>query len=82
MIATALQTPRRGRKLPAQGIALGIVKPRKVALKGQKHYMTVLLPFQGDGHQHAIIPRALPWADSFLAFQAVSSEKLPKLQLL
>lgn len=36
MIVTEIQTPRRGSKHLAQGIALGIVKPREFALKGQK----------------------------------------------
>ena len=31
----------------AQGIALGICGPTKRALKGQKLYISMLLPFQG-----------------------------------
>ena len=72
MAMTEIQTPQRGSKQSAQGIALGIVKPRKVALKGQKLHSPywgergegLLMPFQDDGHQHAIKPRTLPWADS------------------
>jgi hypothetical protein len=42
-----------------------------IALKGQKLYLdNILLPFQGVGYC-PIFPRALPWANISLAFQAV-----------
>jgi hypothetical protein len=41
----------------------------------------LLLPFQGVGYA-LLLPRAMPWAMGFLAFQAVFVElpKLPKLE--
>ena len=61
--------PRRGNENIAQGIALGPVRrsPRPVgatALHG-----SILLPLQGEGTT-AIIPRAMPWAECYLALQA------------
>ena len=62
-------TPRRGNELSAQGSTLGdrTFKPRPErakAIVGRR-----ILPFQGDGGTLSI-PRALPWANGFLAFQA------------
>ena len=39
MMTIYRQTPRRGSKLTAQGIALGTDRMREIALKGQKHYI-------------------------------------------
>ena len=78
MIASELQTPRRGSKQSAQGITLGTGEQRGVALKGQKHSTRpywgkrgkeLLLPFQGEGLRNSIKPKAMPWADSLMSFQ-------------
>ena len=51
-----------------------IVVLGKNVLKGQKHNRDgKLLPFQGE-YTHILVPRATPWADSFLAFQAVPTQ--------
>jgi hypothetical protein len=42
----------KGQKLPAQGIALGVKQNNNVALKGQKLWLSMLLPFQGDYRCH------------------------------
>lgn len=53
---------------------LGNKDVSKFALKGQKLFFgTMLLPLQGVGCA-LHLPRALPWAESFLAFQAVFAE--------
>ena len=47
------------------------------ALKGQKQSdFNLLLPFQGEIFNTPHFPRALPWAISLLAFQAVSTTVL------
>ena len=85
MIATDLQTPRRGSKPSAQGIALGTEKQRGVALQGQKHsdYNNAYalswtlksqgaLLMRGAGRKietYHLTPRAMPWAGSFMSFQ-------------
>ena len=57
--------------LSAQGNALGFLfGPYYSALKGQKLYNQMLMPFQGDCFAFELSPRALPWAESSLAFQA------------
>ena len=61
----------KGRQHIAQGTALGRRTIVKFALKGHKHYNTTLLPFQGEHSPIRHVPRALPWAGSFMAFQAV-----------
>ena len=38
----------KAQKLLAQGIALGYVGKKQIALKGQKLWIWKLLPFQGD----------------------------------
>jgi len=63
--------PQRGSLLSAQGNALGFqIVPYYSALKGQKLYNQLLMPFQGDCFAFVLNPRALPWAESSLAFQA------------
>jgi len=55
-----LQTPRRGSKQSAQGIALGIVKPRNAALKGQKHSHYNSYALSGRWTQNSINPGRCP----------------------
>ena len=59
----------KAQKLLAQGIALGNVGKKQIALKGQKLSNSKLLPFQGDSFT-SIITQAMPWARSFCPFRA------------
>jgi len=63
-------TPRRGKELSAQGIALGMWVQKKIRPERAKEFLlSTLLPLQGDSCVLPI-PRALPWAIVLLAFQA------------
>ena len=63
--------PRRGNKLIAQGSALGIDGEGNLRpVRAKAFHYQMLLPFQGVPVAPSI-PRALPWANSLLAFQAV-----------
>ncbi|MCR4809874.1 MAG: hypothetical protein K5896_08435 [Prevotella sp.] len=67
-----VNAPRRGNELPAQGIALGNGCPQSTPCKGKSIIGEVgLLPFQGE-FTLVLVPRAMPWAECLLAFQAVS----------
>ena len=78
-----LVTPRRGIDMPAPGNARGERMQQGYAPEGGKriaahHYrvakgvsgIIILLPILGECWL-LTIPKALPWADLFLAFQAV-----------
>ena len=70
----------KAQKLLAQGIALGNVGKKQIALKGQKLSNSKLLPFQGDFFVSVLKPRAMPWARSFCPFRACG-EALPHMFL-
>ena len=69
--AISKAAPQRGSKQSAQGSALGTYAPNKRALKGQKHYNRGAFALTGRGYLGTPIPRAMPWAMSSLALQAV-----------
>ena len=60
----------KAQKLLAQGSALGNVGKNKVALKGQKLSISMVLAFSGRLCCIYSKPRALPWARSFCPFRA------------
>ena len=64
------KAPQRVNQLLVQGIALGIKgKWNFRPARAKASYYQMLLPLQG-GLCATIIPRAMPWADCSLAFQA------------
>jgi hypothetical protein len=80
-----LPTPRRGNDTSAQGNALGTGCSKYSALKGQKNKAHTRRLWEGEAAFHSFapagatltykqIPKALPWAELLLAFQAVSTQ--------
>ena len=67
------RTPRRGNENIAQGNALGGMMSAQRPERAKAQLTAMLLLFQGDGCVSSI-PKALPWAMGFLAFQAVFAE--------
>ena len=67
-----LNSAPKGQKANSPGHRPGYKDVIRFALKGQKHLLCIqkLLPFQGVSCE-LHLPRALPWAVSLLAFQAV-----------
>jgi hypothetical protein len=65
-----LGTPQRGRKMSAQGSALGIDMPRQMALCKSKSTKTQSFAPLGRNLHLRHKPRALPWADISTALQA------------
>ena len=65
----------KGQKALSPGHRPGYKDMGRLALKGQKlyllHYASAL---SGRLGYESHLPRAMPWAECFLAFQAVSSE--------
>ena len=63
--------PRQGAmSLPKVGMSAQPPPCRDKRMSRRRRLRPRLLPFQGDDNP-VIIPRALPWADCLLAFQAV-----------
>ena len=75
MSTVSKRAPRRGNKMSAQGIiALGNgLQPYTRPVRAKEWSSDInLLPFQGVVYAPNV-PRAMPWAMSFLAFQATAT---------
>ena len=64
-----------GDRVAVRKLLEGLYDIKNYALTGQKLYFcNNAFALSGRGFSSALIPRALPWADSSLAFQAVSAD--------